>query len=294
MLVYNQLFADLNHYKWRALRRPAKIERLLQLLTIAVQDLKLGILIIPTRIKWKRCAGFDWEEEGKYSNHLRPSQRPRVTLALTLKRNSKSTAAYKPDRGFSDWYVARILRTWHTGKHISFQSYTRPSLNCLFIVGNKIADCAIDVLSNTHGNRERICRLLTTNSAFLDAQVNMLLAALWQFRCFYLSMYLSNGGIPSDSPFLFLVSKTMPLDFEPASSIGSSWIICQWSNTHCENALPPVLLRRSAVTPVEIEEGNQKCVSHYDMQHILIERIEASHVLVNGWKSHTKQKMTDP
>jgi len=57
---------------------------------------------------------------------------------------------------------------------------------------------------------------------------------------YILSKYFSKDGTPSLSPFLFLVSVTIMYDEVGfvLSSMGSSGIICQWSNTHCGNAFP--------------------------------------------------------
>ena len=54
--------------------------------------------------------------------------------------------------------------------------------------------------------------------------------------------------MPSLRPFLFLVSNTT-FPGLVAGSLISPGNICQWSNTHCGKAWPPVLDRRSAVKP---------------------------------------------
>ena len=54
--------------------------------------------------------------------------------------------------------------------------------------------------------------------------------------------------MPSLRPFLFRVSVTTIPGFVEESD-GSPGRICQWSNTHCGKAWPPVLDRRSAVNP---------------------------------------------
>ena len=67
---------------------------------------------------------------------------------------------------------------------------------------------------------------------------------------FILSTKLSRPGIPSLRPFrLRAAMTTWPVP--ELYSHGSPLNTCQWSKTHWGNACPPVLLRRSAVKPVQ-------------------------------------------
>jgi len=67
-------------------------------------------------------------------------------------------------------------------------------------------------------------------------------------RVYSLSKKLSSGGMPSLRPLRFLASVTTPAGLVLGSN-GSPGNTCQWSKTHCGNAWPPVLARRSAVNP---------------------------------------------
>lgn len=64
-----------------------------------------------------------------------------------------------------------------------------------------------------------------------------------------LSRKLSRAGMPSFRPLRLRVSATTWQGRVPFSK-GSPGRICQWSNTHCGKAWPPVLDLRSAVKPV--------------------------------------------
>jgi len=75
-------------------------------------------------------------------------------------------------------------------------------------------------------------------------------------QVYSLSKKLSRGGIASLRPLRFLASMTIPDGLE-AGSNGSPGNTCQWSKTHCGNAWPLVLARRSAVKPAE------QTMSHY-------------------------------
>ena len=76
-----------------------------------------------------------------------------------------------------------------------------------------------------------------------------------------LSKNLSNGGTASERPFLFLVSKTTRPGLVVGSN-GSPARICQWSNTHCGKACPPVFDLRSAVKPEEVDSIKLSSTCH--------------------------------
>jgi len=63
-------------------------------------------------------------------------------------------------------------------------------------------------------------------------------------------MKFCSGGITGFNSFLFLTSLTTVPDLEESDvSMGSPGKYCQWSNTHCGKAFPPVWLLRSSVNP---------------------------------------------
>lgn len=69
-----------------------------------------------------------------------------------------------------------------------------------------------------------------------------------------LSIKLSRAGIPSLSPFLFLIASTISLALEPGAN-GSPEIYAQWEKTHYGNAYPAVAPLKAAVNPKDSATG---------------------------------------
>ena len=113
----------------------------------------------------------------------------------------------------------------------------------------------------------------------------LLYTALWSGPAapsYILSRNFSSAGMLSLRPLRLRMTETTTAGRLPASN-GFPGSSCQWSKTHCGNAWPPVLERRSAVKPATDSGGTASGASTgrtTDCDSVIDKRLQPTAVLL--------------